>query len=179
MTEDKYYFEGKFSKGDYDFSFYYDENTLNEIVKNKGSGKVLDLGCGEGGLALALAENGFDVTCVDISKTAVEKIREEAKKRGVMINAICDDLDSYEFKESFDVIICMGVLHFVKDFERLVSDIKKHTNEDGINVLDVITGSEYFKEGEIRHMYSDWKILDYEEHEENFGMMEWMVAARR
>ncbi|QES45464.1 SAM-dependent methyltransferase [Streptomyces venezuelae] len=46
-------------------------------------GTALDLGCGAGGDALWLARQGWHVTAVDISGTAVERLRERARHAGV------------------------------------------------------------------------------------------------
>lgn len=42
------------------------------------SGKALDIACGEGQLAKWLAQRGLDVTAVDISPVAIEKLRRRA-----------------------------------------------------------------------------------------------------
>ncbi|MZE77806.1 SAM-dependent methyltransferase [Streptomyces xinghaiensis] len=46
-------------------------------------GAALDLGCGAGGDALWLARHGWQVTAVDVSATAVERVRERARELGV------------------------------------------------------------------------------------------------
>ncbi|MGW6528623.1 class I SAM-dependent methyltransferase [Streptomyces venezuelae] len=46
-------------------------------------GTALDLGCGAGGDAVWLARQGWHVTAVDISGTAVERLRERARDLGV------------------------------------------------------------------------------------------------
>ncbi|MEV4970272.1 class I SAM-dependent methyltransferase [Streptomyces scopuliridis] len=46
-------------------------------------GAALDLGCGAGGDAIWLAQRGWHVTAVDISATAVERVRERARDLGV------------------------------------------------------------------------------------------------
>jgi SAM-dependent methyltransferase len=46
-------------------------------------GTALDLGCGEGGDALWLAQQGWHVTGVDVSPTALERAAEEAEERGL------------------------------------------------------------------------------------------------
>ena len=48
-------------------------------------GRVLDLGCGEGGDALWLAERGWTVTAVDISATALGRAQTEADRRGLFV----------------------------------------------------------------------------------------------
>ncbi|HWU20834.1 MAG TPA: class I SAM-dependent methyltransferase, partial [Nocardioides sp.] len=56
-------------------------------------GRALDVACGEGGDAIWLAEQGWDVTAVDVSPVALGKVREHAAARGVPITtAIWDAL---------------------------------------------------------------------------------------
>jgi SAM-dependent methyltransferase len=49
-------------------------------------GRALDLGCGEGGDALWLAERGWQVTAVDISRTALDRAAAEAARRGIRVD---------------------------------------------------------------------------------------------
>ncbi|MEU6717052.1 class I SAM-dependent methyltransferase [Nonomuraea sp. NPDC046802] len=56
---------------------------LAEIAAPLRSGTALDLGCGAGGDAIWLARQGWHVTAVDISTTAVERVRERARDLGV------------------------------------------------------------------------------------------------
>ena len=48
-------------------------------------GRVLDVGCGEGADALWLAEQGWDVTALDVSRVALERAAHEADQRGVQV----------------------------------------------------------------------------------------------
>ena len=57
-----------------------------------GPGRSLDLGCGEGGDVLWLAERGWDAAGIDISSTAVARAREEAKARGFEARFAAEDL---------------------------------------------------------------------------------------
>ncbi len=54
-----------------------------EIVEPLKPGTALDLGCGEGGDAMWLAERGWQVVAVDISETALQRAAEDADARGV------------------------------------------------------------------------------------------------
>jgi SAM-dependent methyltransferase len=56
---------------------------LAEVAAELPAGRALDLGCGEGGDAVWLAERGWDVVAVDISETALGRAAEEANSRGV------------------------------------------------------------------------------------------------
>lgn len=179
MSEEKKFFEEKvFSRKDYEFTFEAFEELIEEILKNKKFGKVLDLGCGEAGTSLSLAEKGFEVTCIDFSKTAIKNIKIEAKKRDVKIIGLVGDLEKLEFKEDYDIIIGTGIFHFIskKYFFKLLNDIMKHTKKDGLNIFEVFLQGDpsqeedsegyYFKQNELKELYSNWEILDYEEYED-------------
>src|SRR3989344_3801021 len=179
MTEEKRFFEENvFSRRDYEFTFEVNEELIEEILKNKKSGKVLDLGCGEGGTSLFLAEKGFEVTCIDISKTAIKNIKIEAKKRNMKIIAIVADLEKFEFKEDYDILIGMGIFHFIPEKEslKLINNIMNHTKKDGLNIFEAFLQGDpsqeedsegyYFKQDELKELYSNWDILDYEEYED-------------
>lgn len=56
---------------------------LAAVAEGLTPGRALDLGCGEGGDAVWLAEHGWDVVAVDVSVTALERAAGEAKRRGV------------------------------------------------------------------------------------------------
>ncbi|MGE2724034.1 class I SAM-dependent methyltransferase [Mycolicibacterium pulveris] len=56
---------------------------LAEVAESLPPGRALDLGCGEGGDALWLAEHGWQVVGVDISDTALQRAAADAQKRGV------------------------------------------------------------------------------------------------
>jgi SAM-dependent methyltransferase len=59
---------------------------LEQRVADLPPGRALDLGCGEGGDALWLAERGWTVTAVDISATALARGRAEAERLGLVVD---------------------------------------------------------------------------------------------
>ena len=78
----------------------------------KPEGKVLVVGDGEGRNGVWLATKGFDVTSVDYSPVAIDKINQFAKKCGVKVNAVCADLNAWDWpKEEFDAVVAI-YLHF-------------------------------------------------------------------
>lgn len=65
---------------------------LAREVEKMAPGRALDLGCGEGADALWLAERGWSVTAVDISRTALDRAAAEAQGRGLSVDWRQQDL---------------------------------------------------------------------------------------
>ena len=57
--------------------------TLVDVVQDLPPGTALDLGCGEGGDAVWLALRGWQVTAVDVSRTALDRTDRHAEQAGV------------------------------------------------------------------------------------------------
>ncbi|MGO9225560.1 class I SAM-dependent methyltransferase [Mycobacterium sp.] len=53
------------------------------MEQGKFRGDVLDAGCGEGAISLALAQRGYTTVGLDASPTAIELARREAERRGL------------------------------------------------------------------------------------------------
>ena len=80
--------------------------TLATIVEGLEPGRALDLGCGEGGDAIWLAENGWHTTGVDLSPTAIARARQAATARGLgeRTRFVAADLSAYSDAESYDLV---------------------------------------------------------------------------
>ncbi|RBP64933.1 thioredoxin reductase [Brevibacterium sanguinis] len=77
-----------------------------DVVSSLPLGAALELGCGEGGDAVWLAEQGWTVDAVDISATAVRRGAEGAADRGVAdrISWHCADLGDWAPDRAFDLV---------------------------------------------------------------------------
>lgn len=81
--------------------------------------ETLDLCCGAGTNPVYLAENGFDVTSLDISDRAVELAMEKASQASVGIDYLIGDFASLPFKEDrFGFVFDFGCFHHVEQEQR-------------------------------------------------------------
>ncbi len=78
--------------------------TFAAVASTLTPGTALDLGCGEGGDVLWLAEHGWDATGVDLSPTAVDRARAAARERGVTATFEATDLAHWDHEGTFDLV---------------------------------------------------------------------------
>jgi SAM-dependent methyltransferase len=116
---------------------------LTETVTGLSPGDALDLGCGDGGDALWLANQGWHVTAVDISAVAVKRLAALARSHGLddWVTAVRHDLGGAFPRGEFD-LVCAHYLHTPFDLDRAaVLRSAAHALRPGGQLLVVDHGS--------------------------------------
>ena len=94
---------------------------LRVYLKVIPKGKALDLGIGEGRNALFLAKNGFEVEGIDLSREAVKRCNDLARREGLTVQAQVADVREFHIPEkTYTCIVCAYVLNFLKRSEAKV-----------------------------------------------------------
>lgn len=90
-------------------------------------GQLLDLGCGQGRDAIALAKIGYEVTGVDHSRVGIKQLGKVAENLNLPIKCILGDIYSFSDFDRYDYILLDSIFHFRKNEREaeinLVSDI--------------------------------------------------------
>jgi SAM-dependent methyltransferase len=73
------------------------------------SGRLLDLGCGDGTVAIEAARRGFRVTATDVAPTALARARARAGDLPILF--ALDDVTASRLDARFDVAVDRGLLH--------------------------------------------------------------------
>ncbi|HOJ83847.1 MAG TPA: methyltransferase domain-containing protein [Bacillota bacterium] len=135
--------------------------------------KLLDIGCGEGRNAVFFARNGYIVSAFDLAPDGVEKTRQMSAEAGVTVNAFEADLLTYRFKERFDILFSVGVLHYIPPALRkeIFEHYKAGTARNGLHAFSVFVKKPFIEDppekephahpwisGELFTYYHDWKI---------------------
>lgn len=106
------------------------------IQKYNITGKLLEIGCGEGRDACVLLERGFDLLATDISSEAVSFCRREWPRYAEnfqILDCINDELD-----EKFDFVYAIAVVHMLvcqEDRNGFYRFIREHLKETGIALI--------------------------------------------
>jgi 2-polyprenyl-3-methyl-5-hydroxy-6-metoxy-1,4-benzoquinol methylase len=78
---------------------------LKFITLTTHTPKALDIACGSGRHAVALAENGFQVTANDLSSTLLAEAKKLAESKNLTLTFTQIDMREIAFEEEFDVIV--------------------------------------------------------------------------
>ena len=129
-----------------------------EILKREGKSRILELGAGQGRDTLFFAKNGFHVTALDYSETAVDTINQEAQTLGLSqsISGVCHDIrKKFPFDDqSFDacychMLYCMALC--TSELEALFQEVRRLLKPNGLSIYTVRhTGDAHYGKG-IHH----------------------------
>ncbi|MDB5037212.1 MAG: ribosomal protein methyltransferase-like protein [Bacteriovoracaceae bacterium] len=160
-------------------SFFYDKAPSNFLLQNielipKGA-KILDVACGEGRNAVALASMGHKVTAIDFSAVALERAKSLARESGVEVTFKSTDLDMYLPElMAFDVILSVDF----KPAKTFISNVSRGLAQHGFFLMeaflmagakayDSIEAFECFTPNELIRQFvpsqASFKILNYSE----------------
>ncbi|MGH3541038.1 MAG: SAM-dependent methyltransferase [Mycobacterium sp.] len=88
------------------------ENVVGWQAQGLVHGDVLDIGCGLGDNAVYLARQGFNVTGLDISPTALITAERRADEAGVSVTfAVADSTKLDGYTDAFDTVVDSGMFH--------------------------------------------------------------------
>lgn len=99
--------------------------------------KVMDFGCGDGRVAIPLAELGYDLTAVDSSQRMLDRLAERAPDIAT-VQADADGIAAHLGRRRMDAVYCLAVLihHSWDDCLHIIGKLRAATKLGGILVLD-------------------------------------------
>ncbi|MBK8694814.1 MAG: methyltransferase domain-containing protein [Deltaproteobacteria bacterium] len=107
----------------------------------EGGAAVLDVGCGVGRHAIALAQRGYDVTGVDLSPTMVQRAQTNCLGAPRQPSFSVVDMLALDYEESFDAAFCVGSSFGFFDDQRnadVATRIHRALKDNGTFLLQVI-----------------------------------------
>lgn len=123
------------------------------MAKEVGS-PILELSCGNGRLTFPIAENGINVTGIDLSKQMLrsgkQKLKKYPKNIQKKVKFLYGNTNTFRIKNKFKAVFCPEAFWPLTNDEeiQMLSSIKNHLSNKGYLVLSV---NNFHKEP------SDWK----------------------
>jgi SAM-dependent methyltransferase len=116
------------------------EELLVEAVSGR-AGRVLDVGCGTGGITRAVARRVGTCVGIDISEPMIATAREHAEREGVPASFIRDDAQEHAFEPGiFDAVVSRFGVMFFSDPVRAFTNIRSAVVDGGALRLVVWRG---------------------------------------
>ena len=100
---------------------------INDNIKPNSGDKILDVGCGPADI-LKYLPNNIQYVGIDFNEMYIETAKRQYGDRASFILGNVNNLPK-EFKNFFDIILIIGVIHHLPDNEA------KNLNENGYNLL--------------------------------------------
>ena len=143
---------------------------LEEWIDRIDPGRALDVACGAGRNALRLAEAGFEVDAVDVSRVAIDMARAEAQERGLSINWVVADLADFSWQPSAYRLITVFRYRDPALWPQLVRAllpdgwvIVEHHFKTDTDVVGPRTADFRLDPGELLRAFSSLRVLHYTE----------------
>jgi ubiquinone/menaquinone biosynthesis C-methylase UbiE len=107
-----------------------------ELVGELRGRRVLDIGCGDGALAVRLARGGAIVTGIDAAPPMIAAARRKAVDAGVEVEFCIGRAEALPFDAgSFDLVVAVTVLCFIPDATTTFSEASRVTALGGRFVI--------------------------------------------
>ena len=141
------------------------------LIKQKkhfSKGTALDLACGRGRNSLFLAENGYQVTGIDSSSTALELLLASASAKNLNIEVQQHNLETGlpSLPDQFDLLLSFYFLQR-NLFPHMQASIAPRGLFIGRSFCQTSTSGAVndiiYEPGELIELFSGWDILEYEE----------------
>ncbi len=119
----------------------YQDDALAEIAQYAPgpNARILDVGAGMGGFAVALQRAGRRIVAYDYNFAYCEIARTRARRYDLSLAALVGAGEALPFaNRSFEMVTCWDVLEHVQEPGRLLSEIARVLTENGVAFMTVI-----------------------------------------
>jgi ubiquinone/menaquinone biosynthesis C-methylase UbiE len=149
-----------------------------EVLKPPPGATILDVGCGPCAHSARLARRGFRVHAVDFSESALRMAEEYVRERSLQdkIKLGRESLLGLSFPdESFDYVLCWGVLMHIPEVGRAVAELARVVKPGGTLVVSEANQSSLEAVG-VRGLKRALKRERAEVKETEAGVEYWKVS---
>ena len=119
------------------FNAYYERPATISLLPDVKGKKVLDAGCAAGWYTKWLLEKGASVIALDFSPNMIEMTKKRVGNKAEIIRADLNDPLNFIEDESIDVVLSSLTLHYIKNWDVVMSEFNRILKKDGQLVFSV------------------------------------------
>lgn len=94
--------------------------------------KVLEIGSGYGPLTMHMASMGYQMTCLDISRSLLDYVQARTHALPTPVHTICGDMTSVDIPGTFDAVIFYESFHHCLDHAQMLKRVPALLNPAGL-----------------------------------------------
>ncbi|MCX4029375.1 class I SAM-dependent methyltransferase [Endozoicomonas sp. SM1973] len=148
-------------------NYYQEQSTIwiqpDEVfateVAELTSGNALELGAGEGADCLFLAKSGWQVTAIDFSQKAIDRINRQADKQEITINTEVNDILTYQPEQQFDLVYMVFIHLPLAERKQMLANAVNALALGGTLLFIGIANSDMDCDQEVSHLFSPAKDI--------------------
>lgn len=146
----------------------------HSFVKQHSNGtSILELACGSGDLAIALAKDNYQVTATDMSEDMITLAKQKERSQSVAWSVL--DMRSLAGIGNYDTITCFcDSFNYILDDQELdliFKQVYEHLHNDGSFLFDIHSldrlaefQEEYCEDGYVEDKAYEWTIIAQDMH---------------
>lgn len=102
--------------------------------------RILDVGCGAGRFAYEVAKRGYNVFGMDYSHGMIVKASKICNREHELDAAFLQgDIETLPFQDSsFDVIVCLGVVTYLKSEDKALQELARALKPGGVLAISIV-----------------------------------------
>ena len=131
---------------------FYERPATIALLGEVAGRRVLEAGCGAGALTSWLVERGAQVTAFDISASMLAIARGLVGDRATFIQADLAEPLAFAASGSFDLVVASLVLHYLRDWDPVLTEMRRVLCQDGRVVFST------------HHPSMDWQLHSAEDY---------------
>ena len=139
----------------YDFDYEAWADWYLKLITDRlpGAREICDVGCGTGSVTVPLARRGYRLTGVDLSGEMLQRAAEKARRNGLRIPFVCQDMRLLSLPHPVDAIICacdgVNYLTSPKDAEAFFRRAHQGLKPGGVLAFDISNEEKLTEMGRI------------------------------
>lgn len=120
--------------------------TVQDFLKGNQFSSILDIGCGDGSLSVPLLNSQRQLTLLDVSRKmlSIANSRVPPELRRNVENIDKEFMHAKLERNSYDLVICVGVLAFVQCLEEFVLRMTSLLTPNGMVVIENTDASHFY-----------------------------------